>query len=462
MLQEHWLLPSEINFLQSIHPDFMAFGISAVSEDSALLVGRPYGGTAILFRKQLSNCIKHVSCTNPRITAAIIDVFIDDVFRPVLLASVYMPVSSPGHVDDEFEFTCGCIDALIVDCNVCGFLLAGDFNFALNSDRHKFVLGSLASHQPVLVDQRMLESDSFTYVSDVHNTTSWIDHIVMNDSLQCIVSKMAVGYDFVASDHRPLQFDVKVRVLACAEVQAAQQHVSVCDWAKCSDLNLVNYSAKVTSLLQSAIIPPLCCTKNCDEPSHILHIDEYLRCIYDCIYKSTKEHIPTKSCSSSHFCVAGWNDLVADKHLIAREGFLEWMSIGKPRLGPVYEMMKRTRAQFKLALRYCRSNEDMLKCNALANDYLTNNESFWSIIRKMSNDKMTVHSNKVGSAVGDEAIAQLWKSSFKELYSRHDNDNIVEKFANYCTDNNNLITVSEVTCAVNSLKSRKASGPDGV
>jgi hypothetical protein len=44
MLQEHWLLPSKINFLQSIHPDFMAFGISAVSEDSALLVGRPYGG----------------------------------------------------------------------------------------------------------------------------------------------------------------------------------------------------------------------------------------------------------------------------------------------------------------------------------------------------------------------------------------------------------------------------------
>jgi len=48
------------------------------------------------------------------------------------------------------------------------------------------------------------------------------------------------------------------------------------------------------------------------------------------------------------------NDPVDDKHEAAREAFLQWVTMGKPKTGYVWEMMKRTRAQFKLALRYCK------------------------------------------------------------------------------------------------------------
>ena len=42
LLQEHWLLPSELDLLQSIHHDFYAYGLSAVDCSSDVLVGRPY------------------------------------------------------------------------------------------------------------------------------------------------------------------------------------------------------------------------------------------------------------------------------------------------------------------------------------------------------------------------------------------------------------------------------------
>ena len=46
-IQEHWLLPCELNLLNNIHPEFLAIGKSTVELSSNLLVGSPYGGTAI-------------------------------------------------------------------------------------------------------------------------------------------------------------------------------------------------------------------------------------------------------------------------------------------------------------------------------------------------------------------------------------------------------------------------------
>jgi len=54
-LQEHWLLPGDLSLLCNIHNDFYGFGYSAVDVSSDMLIGRPYGGTAILYRKNLSS-----------------------------------------------------------------------------------------------------------------------------------------------------------------------------------------------------------------------------------------------------------------------------------------------------------------------------------------------------------------------------------------------------------------------
>jgi hypothetical protein len=47
LLQETWLARSEIDILRTLHSEFCADGISAF-DDSALLIGRPHGGLAII------------------------------------------------------------------------------------------------------------------------------------------------------------------------------------------------------------------------------------------------------------------------------------------------------------------------------------------------------------------------------------------------------------------------------
>jgi len=61
-LQEHWILPFELNLLNCICDDFMSIGVSAVNITDDVLKGRPYGGTAILYRKAFASSICIVYC----------------------------------------------------------------------------------------------------------------------------------------------------------------------------------------------------------------------------------------------------------------------------------------------------------------------------------------------------------------------------------------------------------------
>ena len=58
LIQEHWLLSFELQSLSSIHPDFLAFGTSAVDVSKDILRGRRYGGTDILYHRSVAKFIK--------------------------------------------------------------------------------------------------------------------------------------------------------------------------------------------------------------------------------------------------------------------------------------------------------------------------------------------------------------------------------------------------------------------
>ena len=47
-IQEHWLIQSHLNKLSNISSDFLCVGVSSI-DDSSLLIGRPFGGCAILY-----------------------------------------------------------------------------------------------------------------------------------------------------------------------------------------------------------------------------------------------------------------------------------------------------------------------------------------------------------------------------------------------------------------------------
>ena len=67
-LQEHWLLPHDLNLLNSVHKDFNAMGYSAVDIVNDILIDRPYGIKAILFKKFFAYSVSVIHSSDPRVT----------------------------------------------------------------------------------------------------------------------------------------------------------------------------------------------------------------------------------------------------------------------------------------------------------------------------------------------------------------------------------------------------------
>ena len=58
LLHETWLLPHDMCLLQNVHSEFYGDGVSSVDTTDGILIGRPYGGLAVLRRKSLNAFVK--------------------------------------------------------------------------------------------------------------------------------------------------------------------------------------------------------------------------------------------------------------------------------------------------------------------------------------------------------------------------------------------------------------------
>jgi len=78
-------------------------------------------------------------------------------------------------------------------------------------------------------------------------------------------------------------------------------------------------------------------------------IDKLYSDITSCVQLAINACIPTRLCTISEYNMIGWNEYVEEKHNIARAAFVDWLSAGKPKSGYYYDLMRVSRAKFKLA-----------------------------------------------------------------------------------------------------------------
>ena len=186
--------------------------------------------------------------------------------------------------------------------------------------------------------------------------------------------------------------------------------------------------------------------------------------IVDCIQKACK---PLCKDSKKHYnCVPGWNEHVKDSHDMAREAFSLWQSFGKPRYGPIFQLMTSTRLSFKYALRRCRLEDEQYRADALANKLTSKDmRGFWNGI-KQENNKHIPLSQNVNGATGSFEIAQMWKEHFNSLLNSVSNTKYKESVQDYVKDcmftEDAIITVDEMLSIIKSLNNGKAADCDGL
>jgi exonuclease III len=258
-LQEHWLLPHEVSLLSNISNDFFSTGSSAVTVDTDILVGRPYGGTGILYHKSISEYIKVVDTKDARLSAIVIS---NCVGGPTLLVCAYLPTDyGTNDCLEEYIATCSCISALYSDCEAVQLIVAGDFNCCEGS-RFYEVFMSLVQDNNLLVSDMDRLNEVFTYCNDAGTASSWIDHVLCSRSIDNMVLNCRVGYEFVSSDHKPVFVSFEdgcwcangaSKVTVSASVSEERRFVA--DWSKCVPDDIACYQSKLDQCLREISIP---------------------------------------------------------------------------------------------------------------------------------------------------------------------------------------------------------------
>ncbi len=143
-----------------------------------------------------------------------------------------------------------------------------------------------------------------------------------------------------------------------------------CCWQKAKPENIQQYQVTTRNLLNQVHIPTaaLTCTDSrCTDVNHTHSLDTMYNDVCEVLYSASISCIPSSKCDlASQYVIPGWNDYVQEAHREARYAYITWRDFGKPRKGPVCELMKGTRALFKYRLRQCQTMEETARADEVA------------------------------------------------------------------------------------------------
>ena len=476
--QEHWYFNKELDTLECKFGDTFIYGVSGMDDD-LLLTGRPYGGCAILYHKNLPFKVHQIPSHNKRYCA--IRMSFNDI--DILVINVYMPCDIPYDKGNSDEYTSVLIDIkstiLQSDCNYV--IIGGDFNANLNLKTSVNVnsLTSFLSGESLLPCKNHGEID-YTFESKISYKKSILDHFFVSDNFvnQSHLSGVAYGGDNL-SDHCPLSLVVNVK----SDVLNTRN--SVCDlnadnkgtlisinWRKASAESLCDYKLTLDEYLHQVPIPwsAIKCTDvNCR--IHNENIEKFHNDLIQAAIYSSQISLPVKQSKTLSKCISGWKDHVSDYKGKACLWHYIWKQNGSPPHGLIADIRRSTRLKYHNAIKYVKKNQSQIRNSKLA-ESLSNNKpcDFWNTVKNITGKKKLLP-NTIDNTVGDRDIADLFANKWKRLYNsvgynNYDlkcldeelNNDILHKCCQSKCMYTHCFTVNEIVESVKKLKHGKHNG----
>ena len=194
-----WLLI--LIMLSSINKNFEGFGISAIDDSLGIVKGRPYGGMAILVRKRYRGMIEFQQYKDPRILGITVKYKSELYF----LLSVYMPYQCLDNQELYMDYI-GKICVIVEYSSTSNVIVLGDFNADVNTLFESELIAMCDTLNLTISGYLIFGrfSGQFTHVSDAHNTTSWLDHVICSQDIKRKLVFIDILDRLPSSDHLPL------------------------------------------------------------------------------------------------------------------------------------------------------------------------------------------------------------------------------------------------------------------
>jgi len=470
LIQEHWMVTRKIPSIVDSIQDAMVHGVSGMP-DNEPLIGRPYGGCAIVWRKDTPFTVTPIATDSRRCCA----VTLSSGSTSLLLANVYMPCDTASN-NEDYVSVLNTISAAACRSNVSHIIIGGDYNTSfirLNSPQTENLLQFMRRESLMCPDE---SSITYTFESKSDGSRSTVDHFLITDNIgDCVIKYDVLHEGQNLSDHYPICLSLNIDI----EDSSAYMSHADCDnkpttsrlmWQKATESDIALYKDRLNSALAEIHIPvnaisceDICCI------NHRTVIQEYFDNIISACVSAAEGTIPQSSQSSGRSApLPGWNDIVKEKRDTAIFWHNIWKSCGSPREGTVANIRRTTRAQYHRAVRYIQRNAETIKANKMADAlHEDRGRDFWKEVKKTLHSKSSAPT-RVDSARGDAEICNLFATKAKELYNSvsynegnmHDiitsiNNEISEKCCAGSCYHSHACTPSDIMDALSCIKKGK-------
>ena len=449
-LQETMLPKQENNSMSSIHPDFEYVANSPVDLEDGILRGRPYGGVAFLFHRDISSRIKIIPTNNVRLIC--IDMNYCNNDESVRLINCYMPYFN-GNNTDEYIHILGEINNLFSEHDNEHVIALGDFNAHIQSEFGRELIEWCRDSEYILADYDALLSDTFTWISDSTGNTRWLDHVICPQALIASLKSFYVLHEQMGSDHKPLGFKLNLDNFYLCPIQKIEHKMRSYEVG-----DVGAYNSKSENLLKQIHLPinTLTCRKHgCKDSDHQNAIKTFSYDIVQALRLSGSCKIICKKDNCHN--IPGWNDLVKPFHEISREKYLQWKNSGCPRIGDIYQQMITSKKNFKNALKTCKLMKNTILKNRIVKDM--NDKKPWNTINKVRKNKEKLPV-RIDNVYGERNIAEHWRNHYAKLFSGENHPKIDP--ANYAQNDNMIVTVINIKSAIKRLSLNSSPGLDGI
>jgi hypothetical protein len=438
-----------------------------MNDADGILNGRPFGGLAVLWRKNLGPACQVELVDDCRLMMCKL---YNGPYTTALL-NVYLPCDNGSNLVD-YNFYLSKVDSVLD-----GFTYAaaiGDFNANITNPCHRFgteFRTFCQRHNWIISDHVLAPDDTFTFFSAAHNTVAWLDHIISTTTLHSTFDKIWIDNAYITSDHFPIFASTNIMPQPDSEAPSHDntEHCNFSlNWSKLSEADFSEYDVQSAKTLGNVHLNHsliLCRDASCKDPDHIAAIDTLYMQIIDALKTAEREvRASARAKTRTYQQVPGWKDLCLEQHQQARDAFHLWVHNGKPKTGQIFHLMKTTKANFKHTVRQCKLKENIKESDLLAHKFLKCKPSdFWKEIKKI-NGKHTKCSlpESVDGKTNLNDICNMWRDHFSNLLNSADNSDMHSVFDTINVCEIDAFTHDNILDAIKVLKSGKSSGKDGL
>lgn len=452
-MQETWL--TDLDFLALIQPlthRYAAYHIQDIDE-SVQLRGRPFGGTACIFKREIPLSLIR---QEKRLQFFKLGTSVNIVHAHLPTCDFRL---SSAKNEDRYRSALAPIEKFIEDHAYT--LLLGDLNADIRRETpanyRDFILKNTIARLQLSTN---LSNCPFTFRTDRSQTLT--DYIFSTKSVQSLLATKnpptaAETDTWTNSDHVPIH--VKL------DLGSSQAIIATTFPQTSTSRTTINYS-KVKSIHTDAFRQQL--NKFCIRAQNKFKTSNKQNDDIDQLYKDTihafktaqgtlpRRKIKSDDERNTHtlkHAILGWSETCAEAAKNKREAYVYWTWHGKPRQGPIFDTYQRYKRKFKLALRRLRSQQKERQANQIVAPYI-------SKLKKSTRLPNPPIINNIPAS----GQAKMWADHFSEVF----NDDVTDATTptTYSqpiqTDEIPDVSYDELMAILTALDTEKAIGLDGV